>query len=67
MTEEKLDETYSASKKFAEKKPYPTPRASSSRLKTSPRSRARRRALKPKSPNITLLKEIDQGRFIDKL
>jgi hypothetical protein len=63
-----LDETYSAYKKLTEKKPYPTLKGIEFQIEDVARKQAKAKGAKPEDfINITLLKEIDQSGFIDKL
>lgn len=63
-----LDETYIAYKKLTEKKPYPTLKGIEFQIDDVAKRNPKAKNAKPEEfINITLLKEIDQSGFIDKL
>jgi NitT/TauT family transport system substrate-binding protein len=63
-----LDETYSAYKKLTEKKPYPTLKGIEFQIEDVAKKQLKAKGTKPEDfINITLLKEIDQSGFIDRL
>jgi len=63
-----LDETYVAYKKLTEKKPYPTVKGIQFQIDDVAKRNPKAKNAKPEDFfNITMLKELDQSGFIDKL
>lgn len=66
--QEILDETYTAYEKLTEKKPYPTLKGIEFQIEDVAKKHATAKGAKPGDfINLALLKEIDEGGFIDKL
>jgi ABC-type nitrate/sulfonate/bicarbonate transport system substrate-binding protein len=65
---ETLDETYVAYKKLTEKKPYPTVKGIQFQIDDVVKRNPKAKGAKPEDFfNVTMLKELDQSGFIDKL
>ncbi|MGE5817456.1 MAG: ABC transporter substrate-binding protein [Deltaproteobacteria bacterium] len=65
---ETLDETYVAYKKLTEKKPYPTLKGIQFQIDDVAKRNPKAKGAKPEEfVNVTMLKELDQSGFIDKL
>ncbi|HEX9146910.1 MAG TPA: ABC transporter substrate-binding protein, partial [Candidatus Binatia bacterium] len=65
---ETLDETYVAYKKLTEKKPYPTLKGIQFQIDDVAKRNPKAKGAKPEDfVNVTMLKELDQSGFIDKL
>jgi ABC-type nitrate/sulfonate/bicarbonate transport system substrate-binding protein len=65
---ETLDETYVAYKKLTEKKPYPTLKGIQFQIDDIAKRNPKAKGAKPEDfVNVTILKELDQSGFIDKL
>ena len=65
---ETLDETYAAYKKLTEKKPYPTLKGIQFQIDDVIKRNPKAKGAKPEDfVNVTILKELDQSGFIDKL
>jgi ABC-type nitrate/sulfonate/bicarbonate transport system substrate-binding protein len=65
---ETLDETYVAYKKLTEKKPYPTLKGIQFQIDDVAKRNPKAKGAKPEDfVNVTILKELDQSGFIDKL